>query len=239
VNVYRLQAIPPPPGEQQNQLNYNTGAKSLHYQSIPFWLMTFFALTSLAHVVYATDFFGTGLYTNVIMQGWNPFRWVEYGITASIMFFILCLLDGVRDVAATYPIFVSVAAVMGQGWIVERQLIKSMPDWSTVTASTLIGWVLLMTAFAVLAYTLITLMIDAKNNGNSMPVWVPILTSIEFVNFALFGIQQLRHINMVRNSKLDFIKIESGYINFSFTAKVSLALVLCYGLLDYQKKSTP
>jgi hypothetical protein len=238
VHVYRLKAVAPPADQpQKNQLNFNVIAKSLNYQSIPFWLMTFFAITSFAHLMYATDFWGFGFYSKVIYEGWNPFRWVEYGITASIMFFILCLLDGIRDVAALAPIVVSIAVVMGQGWIVENQLIKSMPDWTTITAATVFGWILLVTAFAVLAYTLITIMFDNKDFNNNVPAWVPILSAVELLNFTLFGVQQLRHIHMFQTDTVDFLKIESGYINFSFTAKVLLGAVLCYGLLDYQSKS--
>lgn len=215
-------------------LNYTIEAQPLYYQSIPFWVLTFFAITSFAHILYATDFWASGLYTKVVTEGWNPFRWVEYGITASIMFYILCLIDGIRDVAAIYPIVVSIAVVMGQGWVVENQLIMSKPDWRTVTAATLFGWVLLITAFIVLAYTLITTLIDI----NKVPVWVPLLTSVEFVSFSLFGIQQLKHINMVKNGTMDFMKIEKGYIYFSFIAKIFLGAVLCYGLLDYQAQSS-
>jgi hypothetical protein len=199
--------------------------------------MTFLALTSLAHILYASDFFGTGLYGLVVFQGWNPFRWVEYAVSASIMILILCLLNGVRDVAATYPLVVSMAVVMGQGWVVENQLIKSMPDWRTVTASTLFGWILLVTAFAVLGYTMTTLIIDALKYDPKVPVWVPLLVLVEFINFALFGFQQLKHINMVRKGTVDFMKIETGYVKLSFTAKLLLAGFLCYGLLDWQSKA--
>jgi hypothetical protein len=236
VNMYRLEAVAPPPAEK-NQLNFNINAKSLNYQSIPFWLITFFAITSLAHISYATDFWGRGWYSKVVAEGWNPFRWVEYGLSASIMFFILCLIDGIRDVAAAYPIVVSIAVVMGQGWLVENQLIKSNPDWNAVTAATLFGWILLMTAFIVLLYTLITILMDTTNYNDKVPVWVPLLSAVELISFSLFGIQQLRHIFMVKNGSSDFIKIEKGYIGFSFLAKVFLGGVLCYGLIDYQSRS--
>jgi len=238
LNVYRLKAVAPPPSEpQKNQLNFNLQAKSLYIQSIPFWLMTFFAITTFAHTLYATDFFGTGRYSFVVSQGWNPYRWIEYGITASIMIMILCFLDGVRDVAAVYPIVVSMAVVMGQGWIVENQLKQSIPDWQTITASTLFGWVLLVTAFAVLGYTMTTILLDALRYDPKVPVWIPLLVLVEFINFGLFGVQQLKHINMVKKGVADFMKIESGYIKLSLTAKLTLAGFLCYGLLDWQSKS--
>jgi len=239
VNVYRLQATAPPADQpQKNTLNFNVKAKSLYYQSIPFWLMTFFALTSFAHITYATDFFGTGLYALVISQGWNPFRWLEYGITASIMIYILCLLNGVRDVAATWPIVISMAVVMGQGFVIENQLRKASPDWTTVTAATVFGWILLTTAFIVLGYTLTTLIIDALQYDSKVPIWVPLLTIVQFINFALFGFNQLKHISLIKKGgSFDYAKIESAYIKLSFTAKVFLAGFLCYGLLQWQSRA--
>ena len=239
VNVYRLQAVAPPPDQpQKNQLNFNINAKSLYLQSIPFCLMTFFALTSFAHILYATDFFGTGLYALVISQGWNPFRWLEYGITASIMILILCLTNGVRDVAANIPIVVSMAVVMGQGFLVENQLLKSNPDWGTVSAATIFGWILLVTAFAVLGYTLTTLIMDAMQYDRKVPVWVPLLNIVQFINFALFGFNQLKHISLIKKgAPFDYMKIESAYVKLSFTSKVFLAGFLCYGLLSWQFKA--
>ena len=59
--------------------------------------VAFSAITVLAHLVYATDCFGTGWYVeSVCLKKRNPLRWVEYSITASLMATILAVLAGLR-----------------------------------------------------------------------------------------------------------------------------------------------
>lgn len=40
-------------------------------------VLAFFVITAIAHLFYATDGFGSGLYTLMISQGWNWVRWIE------------------------------------------------------------------------------------------------------------------------------------------------------------------
>lgn len=237
-STYRLEAEPFDPNTTPRTLDYPLRLKKLFQFNVPWLLLTFFAVTVFAHIFYATDGFGSGLYYKLVMQGWNPVRWIEYGISASIMILILCILNGVRDLNAWVPIVVAMAVIQGQGYIVERELIKAKPDFGTVTAATLFGWVLLVVSFFVQVYALTNLIIDSRRFDARVPTWVPLLTAVQLFNFALFGVNQLRHISHIKHGMgVDsFIGTERGYVWLSFFAKLVLAGFLSYGLIDWQNK---
>jgi hypothetical protein len=60
-------------------------------------ILLMFIITCLFHVFYYTDGFGTGVYTQQLNIGRNAYRWLEYGITSTIMVFVLCIVSGVKD----------------------------------------------------------------------------------------------------------------------------------------------
>jgi len=130
------------------------------------------------------------------------------------------------------------AVIQGQGYIVERELIKAKPDFGTVSAATWFGWILLVVAFFVQAYALTNLIIDSKRFDARVPTWVPLLTAVQVFNFALFGVNQLRHISHIKAGLgVDsFVGTERGYVWLSFSAKLMLAGFLSFGLIDWQNK---
>jgi hypothetical protein len=67
--------------------------------NIIYGCLFFFALTAYAHIFYATDGFGRGSYSKVVAEGWNPYRWAEYGISASVMSVLIGYALGVTDLA--------------------------------------------------------------------------------------------------------------------------------------------
>lgn len=237
-STYRLEAEPFDPNVTPRTLDYPLRLKALFQFNVPWLLLTFFAITVFAHIFYATDGFGSGLYYKFVTTGWNPARWIEYAVSASIMILILCILNGVRDLNAWVPIVISMAVIQGQGYLVERQLIKPKPDFGTVSSATFFGWVLLVTAFFVQVYALTNLIIDSKQFDARVPTWVPLLTGVQFINFALFGWNQLRHIAKIKAGQgIDsFVGTERGYVLLSFFAKLMLAGFLSYGLIDWQNK---
>ena len=66
--------------------------------NLKYLIVAFFAITSLSHLAYATDFGGRGYYSKAILgRGWNPYRWFEYSISASIMIYIISRVSGTKE----------------------------------------------------------------------------------------------------------------------------------------------
>jgi len=99
-------------------------------------LTSFYIITSLAHAFYA--FSGPLYYNNAISSGNNWMRWIEYGITSSLMVVIVARFAGISDRSALYTIGSANSAVMFMGQITEMSLQKG--DTKTAWTATLVGW---------------------------------------------------------------------------------------------------
>ena len=215
--------------------------------------IAFFFITALAHFFYATDGFGAGSYTRSIAQGWNPYRWTEYAISASLMSVIIGLTDGTRDFTALMSLLFMTAAMMYNGYSIESLLrghakISEMAQ-DSIKISTIAGWLLFVGVWSVLFYSFATLVSDVKNkfagqtdpDGNpiQVPGWIWFIVVFQLFYYALFGIVQARHIRARLSGKhFDFTKIEKSYIGLSYFAKLSLASGIGYGLI-FRTKDCP
>lgn len=78
----------------------------------------FFALSAAAHFVVAGP--ARSAYREHLRAGRNPYRWLEYSLSASVMIVLIAMLTGIDDVAALTALFGVNAAMIGFGWIQER-----------------------------------------------------------------------------------------------------------------------
>jgi len=230
-DIYRIGAKEPNEGDPQDSVNYPVELKRVNSFNVCWWILGFFAFTCIFHILYASNAFG---YQKYLIQGWNPIRWVEYAISASIMILILGSLTGLRDVTTLIPLFFLVSGVQGCGFLVEKQLIQLVPDMVTIKAATAIGWYLLIGAWIPIAYSLIKVFQDVKKFNAKIPSWIPFLLIVQFFQYSRFGLVQLKQI---RNMGADFLQSEHKYIWLSFQAKLALAGFISYGLLERQRRS--
>ena len=204
----------------------------------------FFGVTAAAHLLYATDFFGRGWYTAALERGWNPFRWVEYGISASIMAAIIAPFSGVRDSNTVLMIAGTTAAMQGTGFLVERALsAQAQPDYTAAVGATVIGWLLLVTAWAAILRTFFQTLQDVNSlkltvNGQpfQLPSWLWGIGVVQMVFFSSFGLAQLGHVRglasaAAKGQTFSFAGTEKTYLVLSLAAKATLASVLAYGLV--------
>jgi hypothetical protein len=204
----------------------------------------FFGITAAAHVLYATDFFGRGWYTAAVERGWNPFRWVEYGISASIMAAIIAPFSGVRSANTVLLITGTTAAMQGTGFLVERALTaQAQPDYTAAVGATVIGWLLLVTAWSAILASFFTTLRDINDLGLTvngqpfkLPTWLWGIGVVQMVFFSCFGLTQLGHMRGVARAAAmgetyNFASTERSYLVLSFAAKAALASVLAYGLV--------
>lgn len=81
-------------------------------------IAAFFALSALAHLVVAWPAWRS--YQEQLAKYRNPYRWLEYSLSASIMIVLIAMLVGIDDVAALVGLAGANAAMIGFGWLQER-----------------------------------------------------------------------------------------------------------------------
>lgn len=81
-------------------------------------IAAFFALSAVAHLVIAWPAWES--YKEQLLHHRNPYRWLEYSLSASIMIVLIAMLVGIDDVAALVALVGVNAAMIGFGWVQER-----------------------------------------------------------------------------------------------------------------------
>lgn len=81
-------------------------------------IAAFFGLSALAHFFVVGP--GWARYQAQLRQERNPFRWIEYSLSASIMIVLIAMLVGISDVAALVALIGVNASMIGFGWMQER-----------------------------------------------------------------------------------------------------------------------
>jgi hypothetical protein len=218
--------------------------------NIIYGCLFFFALTAYAHIFYATDGFGKGSYTKVVAQGWNPYRWAEYGISASVMSVLIGYALGVTDLAQLANFALITAAMQGSGYVVEAALKQKVINRQVIIGATVAGWLLFVALWGPLLYTFWSKVNDVNLNYNdiidpstSKPLKIPnfvwFIVTFQLLNYALFGIIQAKQVSAaLKGMPLAFPKVESQYLKLSFAGKLALAGGLSYGLIFRTKNCT-
>jgi len=235
--IFRLGATAPPEGQAVDTLNYPIKLQKVFSLNIPYLILFFFASTVVFHLVYAYDY--KGFYSKYIKEGWNPIRWFEYALSASLMTTIIGTLAGIRDVAGLGAITIAMGALQLCGLIVEREATKSMADVLVVQVATNIGWLLFAAVWGPILFSFFTVIKDARKYNAKIPKWLFIIIFFQLYNFAKFGLVQMTQVRaMLKNMPLpDFADIERKYIKLSFSSKFVLGAGIGYGLLGRQSNN--
>jgi hypothetical protein len=199
-------------------------------------LTSFYIITSLAHAFYA--FSGPLYYNNAISSGNNWMRWIEYGITSSLMVVIVARFAGISDRSALYTIGSANSAVMFMGQITEMSLQKG--DTKTAWTATLVGWWITMWIWGSCIIPKFRQSISELRKANiPIPEFVQWVIWAQFAFFMSFGVVQLSQLISVKGSTdeerkqsylANYPKYESAYIVLSLVAKTTLGSSMIYGL---------
>ena len=102
---------PPSPG---------VGARTVTLFDVRFaWaIAAFFGLSAVAHLVVALPAWTS--YQAQLARHRNPYRWLEYSLSASIMIVLIAMLVGINDIATLVALVGVNAAMIGFGWVQER-----------------------------------------------------------------------------------------------------------------------
>jgi hypothetical protein len=209
----------PMPGTEQK----NLGTTNI------IWLIPLFTL--LACVDHFVSYYFLQSYENMARKwlfviGSNPFRWIEYSISASVMTLALTILCGVTDVHIWFANFFMTAIGMGFGQVLELIPKQEIPELQ-IKYSTLRELVHWLATTLIFAPWLIMLCYFFQAADSDMPDFVYAAFLGTLLMFATFGINSYLHNNL---GKYNFATAEIIYIVLSFTSKTFLAADVFGGL---------
>lgn len=193
-------------------------------------VVLFFLITAVFHLFYATNGFGSGIYSRMIQQGSNWIRWVEYAITATIMIFIIAVISGVSDFGYVIMLICAFPLVMIQGEVVEKYLVNKNVE--SCILPTLGGWLVLVGAFFIIVTSFNRRINEVKKAGYNIPSWLYAVVYPMIIWFASFGVVQIFQIYMVSRNKgdINYNNYERTYLVLSLLSKAFLGLWVAYGL---------
>ena len=185
-------------------------------------LLCFTIVTFGFHLSYAM---GLGNYHQMVLNGNNSYRWIEYTVTATLMLEAIALACGVAGLDAQILIAVTCAAAMPMGDLVEKASIRG--DNTTAYIASGVGWLLIVSSFGVIARNFYRAASKGDEDGNRPPTFVYFVVGTMALAFASFGVIQLVQIT---RSKPDPILFEMVYSIDSMVSKTLLVGLLFGGL---------
>jgi len=200
------------------------------------WLMFAFSALSWGFQMYAGFFlpnyigyFSKGRRRRQIAQT-HPLRFVEYAISAPIMFVGISLLSGIRNAHLLAALAVLVSVTMGCGLVAEYALEKSMNGdngmYVVAWIAHLTGWLGVSTAYGILFATTNIVLNSGVSEGPPAFVWVIII--FQFLAFMSFGFVQFAQL-LIRD--VDTERAEQAYIMLSLIAKTQLTWNIFFSVL--------
>lgn len=201
-------------------------------------IIYFYLFTSFTHLVYAW-IWKTGYLTS-IKEGHNPIRWIEYGISASIMIYVVSIVSGVRDINAILPILGANAVTMYTGYISEEAIRRG--EFDSALHAIILGWVLQISIYVTIFRKFSSLIGDIRSiedpPGTSkykIPPWLFFVIIPTFLYYGGFGVvASLWYSNAKKTYELtgklpDYQPTEKRYLYLSLFSKLFLGLYLTFG----------
>jgi len=219
---------------------------------LKFIVVAFFGITSAAHFLYATDFFGRGWYSSQVLGfGWNPFRWIEYSLSAGLMIYLISVASGTKDQVSAVSAALITPGLMINGFTTERALQQNaIHDWSInpsqpkpkvdneiLFSNLLPAWFLFGVKWYIILSNYSKLAKEAKDAGKPLDNSVTTMVFSQLVFFSIFGVIQTYQVYRWFTSRdgrtePSFIQYEKVYIGLSAITKLALAATVAYSLRD-------
>ena len=170
----------------------------------------FFALSALAHFTVAGPRWKS--YQTQLGKCRNPYRWLEYSLSASIMIVLIAMLVGIDDIAALVALVGVNASMIGFGWMQERYEAPRAglgPFWIGCIAG-------------IMPWLAITIYLVGPGADQHPPGFVYGIFFSLFVFFNCFAVNQWLQYKAIGKWN-DYLIGERVYITLSLVAKSLLA----------------
>jgi hypothetical protein len=178
-------------------------------------------LSSLAHflIVFAKN----KAYNENLKKGINPYRWIEYAFSSSIMIVLISTFVGVWEIWSLVMIFTLNALMIAFGYYMEVINQKTeKTSWSAFLVGCISGgipWIVLFAYFAA----------AISSTGTNPPTFVYLIFFIYFAVFNVFALNMVLQYKGVGKWK-DYLYGERVYITMSFIAKTALTWLVFIGI---------
>lgn len=173
-------------------------------------IVAFFALSAVAHLVVAGPAWRS--YQGQLAKSRNPYRWLEYSLSASIMIVLIAMLVGIEDVAALVALVGVNAAMIGFGWLQERY----------ETPGGNLGPFSLGCVFGAVPWVAIGVYLAGPGADLRPPAFVYAIFGSLFMAFNCFAVNQWLQYRQV-GKWADYLFGERVYVTLSLVAKSLLA----------------
>lgn len=150
-------------------------------------------ISFLAHFLLSYDWAMKQRYEQSILQFYNTARWVEYAVSSTLMFFLICLLFSIYDLTSLLALSCMNATTMYCGYLMEQgnrlklqqlqenytklKLLRPDLSWTPFTVGASIGivqWALLYSTFSSI--------------DNTMPIIIWALIFTYFILYMVFAV---------------------------------------------------
>lgn len=177
-------------------------------------LAAFTLITAVAHVIVCCKL------RSIKVQSYNPYRWAEYSVTATIMILVIAVSCGVNQLDTILLLLTSCVGCMFCGYVSEKlKMCKKDDKIFGPLQITLLGWWLLLPCFGII----IKNFLEVSENAPDFVTAVVVVMSLLYMSFGIIHL-----IDMFR-----FItpqKREVCYLLASMSTKTILVFLLFFGL---------
>ena len=187
---------------------------------IGYGVAAFSLLSAFFHLLVATV--ANSTYDRAIARSQNPFRWIEYSLSATLMIVLIIMLLGNYDIGALIGVGAANMSMILFGWVMERQNTPGRDvDWYPFVFGCIAGiapWIVGAIYFA-----------GALGNADeAVPPWVWGIFISVFVLFNAFAVNQFLQYKAVGKWR-SYVFGEGAYIALSFVAKSALMWQVFFG----------
>ena len=173
-------------------------------------VIAFFLLSAIAHLAIAGPLWDR--YCGQLTLERNPFRWIEYSVSSSLMILLIAQITGISDAAGLVALVGVNASMTGFGWLQERYESPGggmAPFWMGCAAG-IVPWIA------------IGIYLIAPGAHSHAPGFVYGIFISLFAFFNIFGLTQWLQYRKV-GKWADYLVGERTYITLSLVAKSLLA----------------